>query len=134
MQKLDVYKRIAEIENEEERSDMVDELVDRFGEPPKSVMNLLAIALLKVQAHEAYITDISGKNGKLRFYVYNKAPIDALRIPPLLESKQRRLQFAAGVQPYFEWEAGKDLLADVKEVIGDIMTLLDKKEKEEDEK
>ncbi|MBO5489704.1 MAG: transcription-repair coupling factor [Eubacterium sp.] len=134
LQKLDVYKRIAEIENEEERSDMVDELVDRFGEPPKSVMNLLAIALLKVQAHEAYITDISGKNGKLRFYVYNKAPIDALRIPPLLESKQRRLQFAAGVQPYFEWEAGKDLLADVKEVIGDIMTLLDKKEKEEDEK
>ena len=80
------------------------------------------------------LPDISGKNGKLRFYVYNKAPIDALRIPPLLESKQRRLQFAAGVQPYFEWEAGKDLLADVKEVIGDIMTLLDKKEKDKNEK
>ena len=46
LQKLDIYKRIAEIENEEEKFNMIDELIDRFGEPPKSVENLLAIALL----------------------------------------------------------------------------------------
>ena len=40
-QKLDIYKRIAAIENEEEKDEMLDELIDRFGEPPRSVQNLL---------------------------------------------------------------------------------------------
>ena len=61
LQKLDIYKRIAEIENEEEKFNMIDELIDRFGEPPKSVENLLAIALLKEKAHRAYITEITSK-------------------------------------------------------------------------
>ena len=46
-QKLDIYKRIAGIENQEEYEDMLEELMDRFGEPPKSVQNLLAIANLR---------------------------------------------------------------------------------------
>ena len=43
-QKLDIYKRIAAIENEEEKDEMLDELIDRFGEPPRSVQNLLTVA------------------------------------------------------------------------------------------
>ena len=46
-QKLDIYKRIAAISNEEEYDDMLEELMDRFGEPPRSVQNLLSIAWLK---------------------------------------------------------------------------------------
>ena len=57
-QKLDIYKRIAELETEDEKTDMIDELVDRFGEPPKSVMNLLNIAILKAKAHEAFIMEV----------------------------------------------------------------------------
>lgn len=40
---------------------MIDELVDRFGEPPKSVMNLLNIAILKAKAHEAFIMEVASK-------------------------------------------------------------------------
>lgn len=45
--KLDIYRRIAAIEGEEEKDDMLEELIDRFGEPPTAVMNLLAITLLR---------------------------------------------------------------------------------------
>ncbi len=54
--KLDTYKRIAAIENNEEYDDMLEELLDRFGEPPKTVQNLLAVANLKAPAHKAWIT------------------------------------------------------------------------------
>ena len=77
LQKLDIYKRIAEIENEEEKFNMIDELIDRFGEPPKSVENLLAIALLKEKAHRAYITEITSKKNHLRFSMYPKAPVES---------------------------------------------------------
>ena len=64
VQKLEIYKRIAGIENEEEYEEMIDELSDRFGELPKSAQNLLDIALLKAQAHEACITQLSCRNGE----------------------------------------------------------------------
>ena len=51
-QKLEIYRRIAAIGNEEEYDEMVDELTDRFGELPRSALNLLEIALIKAQAHE----------------------------------------------------------------------------------
>ena len=66
-QKLDIYKRIASIENEKERDDMKDELLDRFGNIPKSVDNLLRIALIRVRAHAMYITEIKGKNERILF-------------------------------------------------------------------
>ena len=56
--KLDTYKRIAAIENKEEYEDMTEELTDRFGEPPKNVQNLLAVAELKALAHCAYVTEL----------------------------------------------------------------------------
>ena len=58
-QKLDIYKRIAGIESTEECEDMLEELLDRFGDPPKSVLNLLAVAELKVKAHRVYVKEIA---------------------------------------------------------------------------
>ena len=51
--KLDVYKRISAIETDDEYMDMQDELIDRFGDIPKSVDNLLRVAELKAMAHRA---------------------------------------------------------------------------------
>ena len=58
--KMDVYKRIAGIETLEEYEDMQDELIDRFGDIPNQVENLLQIVLLKAAAHKAFVTEISG--------------------------------------------------------------------------
>jgi transcription-repair coupling factor (superfamily II helicase) len=69
-QKLDMYKRIAMIETEDERMDMIDELVDRYGEPPESVMNLLSVAQIKAMCHSVYVTQLvqGGEGMKLNFY------------------------------------------------------------------
>ena len=58
--KMDVYKRIAGIETVEEYEDMQDELVDRFGDIPTQVENLMQAVLLKAKAHKVYITEITG--------------------------------------------------------------------------
>lgn len=71
-QKLDIYKRIAAIENDSESDEMLDELTDRFGDPPKSVTNLLSIALIKVLAHQAYMKEVVERGNTVRFVMYEK--------------------------------------------------------------
>lgn len=127
-QKLDVYKRIAEIETEEEKNDMVDELLDRFGEPPKSVMNLLAIALLKAKAHKAYITEIASKKKGLRFTMYPQAKIASEGIPDLIGRMGRRLRFVPETPPYFHYEPEGSLLEQAEMIVNEILNLCDNKE------
>ena len=66
-QRMDLYRRIAAIRSEEDADDLVDELIDRYGEPPRTVNNLISVALLRAAAAQAEITDISQKNGQLVF-------------------------------------------------------------------
>ena len=127
-QKLDVYKRIAEIETEEEKADMVDELVDRFGEPPKSVTNLLAIALLKAKAHKAYIMEIASRNEGLRFTMYPQAKIDPTGIPELVGRMGRRLRFVPETRPYFYFVPEGNLLEQAEMIVNEILNLCDNKE------
>lgn len=94
-QKLDIYKRIACIENEDESVEMLDELIDRFGEPPKSVENLLLIAKLKAMAHEVYLTEIKETGTQIQFSFYEKACIDPAKIPELVLKYQPDLLFRA---------------------------------------
>lgn len=83
-QKLDIYKRIAAIENREEYEDMMEELLDRFGEPPKMVQNLLAVASLKAMAHRIYLTEVKQLDDSLKLTMYERAKIDTTKIPEIL--------------------------------------------------
>ena len=104
VQKLDIYKRIAGIENEKERDDMKDELLDRFGEIPKAVDNLLRIALIRVAAHKLYMTEIKGKNEKILFTFRPDAEVDPAGIPGLLRKYGRDLAFTAYGTPFFTYK------------------------------
>ena len=92
VQKLDIYKRIAGIESQNECDDMKEELLDRFGEIPVPVHNLLRIALIRSQAHRLYITELKGKNGEIKLLIKADARIHAERIPELL-GKVEKLSF-----------------------------------------
>ncbi|MCD8014576.1 MAG: transcription-repair coupling factor [Lachnospiraceae bacterium] len=92
-QKLDVYKRIAAIRTEEEHEDMLEELIDRFGEPPRPVQNLLTVARLRAQAHEAWIAELAQKGNEIRIQMYERAQIDVSRIDSLLKDYRGRLKF-----------------------------------------
>ena len=131
-QKLDIYKRIAAIENENESDDMLEELIDRFGEPPRSVMNLLAIANVKNMAHEVYVTEVSDKGAGIKFVMYEKAKVNLTHIPALLEQYKGQLTFKPEAVPYFVYQekgnklkSSPNLLENVKIVLNDLKMLLD---------
>ena len=107
VQKLDIYKRIAGIENEKERDDMRDELLDRFGEIPVSVDNLLRIALIRVAAHSIYLTEVKGKNERITMTFRPDAAIDPMGIPVLLRKYGDKLKFTAYGNPFFTYRYKK---------------------------
>ena len=100
-QKLDIYKRIAGIESQQDYDDMLEELLDRFGEMPKAVLNLLAIARMKALAHLSYVTEIKQLGRDMRITLYEKAHIDPAGIPVLMQKYRRGLQFKAEQEPKF---------------------------------
>ena len=116
-QKLDIYKRIAGIENQEEYEDMLEELLDRFGEPPKAVMNLLAIATLKAAAHRAYLREIKQRGAQVKLTLHEEAKIDAAGIPILLKEYGRRLQFRAEEKPYFLFDLNGEGILGVQNLV-----------------
>ncbi len=105
-QKLDIYKRIAGIENKNESEDMKEELLDRFGEIPKSVDNLLRIALIRVKAHRLYMPEVKGKNEEIRFLLNRDAKIKVENIPALL-GKYEKLSFQPKGVPLFAFRYKK---------------------------
>ena len=85
-QKLDIYKRIAAIETDDDMMDMQDELIDRFGEMPQPVINLLTISKLRSMAHRAYITDVHINKQEIKLKLYNKAKLNPEKMPELIAS------------------------------------------------
>lgn len=132
-QKLDIYKRIAGVETESESEDMKGELLDRFGEVPKSVDNLLRIALLRTQAHRLYIMEVKGRPGELRFVYRPDAKVHGENIPKLFEIYGERLKFLPQGNPVFTYqdkrskvmEKNAEALLDLAErLIGDMQRWL----------
>ena len=130
-EKMDVYKRIAAVETQEESVEMTDELIDRFGEPPRSVMNLIEIALLRAQAHALYVREIKSDKATAKFFMYPKAKLNTDEIPLLIKQYNGGLRFIQGEQPYFLMAAGKGKVKDreltlqtVKMLLNDIKLLL----------
>ncbi len=101
IQKLDIYKRIAGIEDRKEREDMQEELLDRFGEIPKSVDNLLRISLIRAHAHRLFITELKGKGERLTICMRPDAPIRVENIPVLLSHYDGKMSFDPKGTPEF---------------------------------
>ena len=125
--KLDVYKRISAIETDDEYMDMQDELIDRFGDIPKSVDNLLRVAELKAMAHRAYVTEVDINTQEIRIELYPKAKLDVTGIPALIAEYKTALRFAQGEKPVlFYQDKGKKhkdcepMMEKAKELLGKI--------------
>ena len=100
-QKLDIYRRIAAIENDEECDDMRAELLDRFGTLPASVENLLQISLIRARAHRLYVEEIKGKKDGITITMNTKADIKVENIPLVIKESGDKLRFTAKHIPTF---------------------------------
>lgn len=131
-QKLEVYKRIAVAEGREESEEILEELIDRFGEPPKSVQNLLEIACLKAKAHQCYFTEIKELGRIIRFTFYGQAKICLPNIAKIVERYNGALQFVRDSQmPCLEYrkgdsgkKKGASALVAVGQILEDVWELL----------
>ncbi len=130
-QKLDIYKRIAAIESEEELSDMKDELVDRYGSLSTPTVNLLNIALIKSMAHKIGIMEMKGtiEDGPSGCYktvmkVYPKAEINTEAIPDFIDSFGGAMKLVSGSQPQFIWRVTKKKYNNAGEYLTGIKEML----------
>ena len=132
-QKLDIYKRMAGIETQEEAEEMMEELLDRFGDPPGSVCNLLKIAQVKAKAHRVYIREIIQKGKTLRMMMHEHARIDTSKIAAFVKKYDGKLTFTAvGKNPTFVYNMERnsrdakktDVLALLTGLAGEMTALL----------
>lgn len=123
--KMDMYKRISNIESNDEYYDMRDELEDRFGEIPTTVDNLMRVVLIKAKAHESFVTEIKGNSDKLELFMWDKAEIAVERIPILVREYKGKLRFVNSQRPHFEYRAGstKGVIDIINDLLDDLSTL-----------
>ena len=114
--RLQIYRRIAEIKTNEDSEDVLDELIDRFGEPPKAVLGLIDIALLRNRAMNLGITEINDKHGNIVIY-FKEFSLEKIR--PLMEKMKQRVLISAGEKPYVtvRVKKGEKSLDSIKQVL-----------------
>ena len=117
-QKLDIYKRISAIETEDEYMDMQDELMDRFGDIPRSVENLLMIAGLRALARQAYVTEVVINRQEVRLTMHQKAKLQVEKIPDLVRSYKGDLKLVPGDVPSFHYVDRRNKNQDSLEMMG----------------
>ncbi len=114
--RLDVYRRIAEIRNQEDALDVTDELIDRFGDPPEAVQGLIDIALLRNMAAELGVTEVKQQGENLLLY---KKKLDKEEIGGLVKRMNGRVLVSAGSKPYLSVKLrGQEPLEALGEVLG----------------
>ena len=126
-QKLDIYKRIAGIETQQDYDDMLEELLDRFGELPKAVLNLLSIARMKALAHRSYVVEIKQFGKDMKITLYERAKLNPAGIPVLLQKYRRGLQFKNEQEPKFIFtpEGSGNMLTALTDFLTELETLVE---------
>lgn len=129
MVKLELYKRISGIWNQEDYEDMLDELTDRFGEPPQAVLNLMTIAKIKAAAHTAFITSITYKKNQVHIEMAQGVKVNMDRLDAFITKYLNNIRVVAGQSSGFvvdlEKKNLKKFIYELEEIVADIHELLE---------
>jgi len=96
-ERMDLYRRMAAIREQSDADDLLDEIIDRYGDPPKGVLNLIDIALLRANARKAYIVDIKQKAGEVLFTM-SQLDLEAISQLCAEPEYKSRVQFIASAK------------------------------------
>ena len=118
-QKIEIYQNIALCKNEQDIQNVVDEIIDRFGNMPGELENLLDIARIKYLAKPLYITKIASKKTSVVFtYDQKKFNVDIVR---LVETYKNKVKFQPGVKPMITLNIGT---TNERQILNDVMEFL----------
>lgn len=124
--RLDVYKKIASIENDEDKIEVESEICDRFGDLPKAVESLIKIAEIKYLAHSANISEVTTKDDSIICYFKGDMNIEA--ISKLVGIYKERFFVSAGIKPHMVLKPSPaqktDMLESVKKMLQEYNKLL----------
>lgn len=119
--KIEMYKKIASIQDEQDVLDIEDELIDRYGDLPEPVRNLITIAYIKAMAADAGFSAVTEKNDSVLFQIDSGKNMDIGLIGKLSAKYKRQLLFNAGSSPYLMFKTDKsNLLQNVKILLQDV--------------
>ena len=121
--RIEAYKRIAAIQTPEDAADVLDELIDRYGDPPPSVSDLVNVSLVRVQATAVGVYEVTQKKDTL---VLQVETLDVPMIRGLLVAFNGRVTAGAGSKPYLSVTLQKDekpleLLQSILKAMGEIL-------------
>ena len=121
--RLDIYKRIADIESADDMKDVTDELTDRFGHMPEEVMNLIKVAFIKSKASKSGITTIkfngNKKGDKITFEFLEGEAVDREAISKIMEKYKMRATVYGSVKPVIKINKLKeDMLDELMDFLG----------------
>lgn len=127
--KLEMYKRVSRIDDQEDADIIIEEARDRFGEPPKSFLRLIRIAVLKASAHSIGITDIKYQDeGFVQYLFINDADINIDKIPKFMKKYKNDIRLVNAKKSGFAIRTSKliqdDMLTKIEAVIEDMKTNL----------
>ena len=127
-ERMDLYRRMAAIRTQEDADDLLDEIIDRYGEPPKGVLNLVEVALLRANARKSGICDIKQKAGEV-YFTLTGLNFEAITMLCADQDYKNRVQFVATAkQPTLRLKlaAGVDSLKQSKTFIARFQQCLGK--------
>ena len=101
--KLEIYKRVSLIQSEEDKEELLEELLDRFGEPPLAMQKLLTVSALKNLARSVYISEVKGNEMELQFRFVPYARVKTENIPVLIANMKGAMRFLPGETPGLLW-------------------------------
>lgn len=123
-QKIEVYQDIANLEKEEQISEIIDELIDRYGELPTEAINLIEIARIKILARSLQVTSISQKDESIviKFNEPEKTITDKVQI--LIDIYKNKIFFSSGISPYITLKLQSKKDSDILEEVYKLLTIL----------
>ena len=99
-QRLEIYKKIANVTTTEEYYDMQEEIEDRYGDIPKSVQNLLEVVLVKAMAHSFGVTNIKQNGSNIVMNFKADANVDPVKLTEFIGKNKSMYSFTSGASPY----------------------------------
>jgi len=116
-QKIEIYQNIALCKNEEDIQNVIDEIIDRFGNMPSELENLISIARIKYLAKKLNIEKIASKKTSVVFTFAPKANENEFDISNLVKIYRNKIKFSAGIKQMITLEIGtindREILNDV---------------------
>ena len=134
-QRMDIYRRIAALRTAEQSQELLDELIDRYGEPPPPVLRLMDVALLRAEAMQIGVCDIAQRGSEISFTFAgaDAVPVNAVMALCSLPKNRRRLTLSAtGTEPklLLRLTPNEDALDTALTLVGDLRVNKEENEKE----